>query len=78
MTLNQGGSLTQPCSGDDYESSLGKVLEGIGPLLPGAADKRPTVGAGWPDHPGLSVDQLAAANPECICWHIGAVWPRRR
>jgi hypothetical protein len=24
MTLNQGGSLTQPCSWDDYESSLGK------------------------------------------------------
>ena len=25
MTLKQGGSPTQPCSGDDYESSLGKV-----------------------------------------------------
>jgi archaellum biogenesis ATPase FlaH len=24
MTLNQGGSLTQPCSGDDYKASLGK------------------------------------------------------
>jgi predicted P-loop ATPase len=29
MTLNQGGSLTQPCSGDDYESSLCKVSGGF-------------------------------------------------
>lgn len=48
------------------------MLEGIGPLLPGAADKRPTVGDGWPDHPGSSIAQLQAAAPECICWHIGA------
>ena len=25
MRLEEGGSLTQPCSGDDYESSLGKA-----------------------------------------------------
>ena len=48
------------------------MLESIGPLLPGAADKRPTVGDGWPNHPGLSIAQLKAASPECICWHIGA------
>jgi hypothetical protein len=29
MTLNQGGSLTQPCSGDDYEASLGKASGGF-------------------------------------------------
>jgi hypothetical protein len=29
MTLNQGGSLTQPCSGDDYKPSLGKVSSGF-------------------------------------------------
>jgi hypothetical protein len=91
MTLNQGGSLTQPCSGDDYESSLGKgsdgfglfdaghwaaerlpLLDGIGPLLPGGPDKRPLVGDGWPEHPGLSIDKLQAAAPECICWNVGA------
>jgi len=48
------------------------MLESIGPLLPGAADKRPTVGDGWPNHPGLSIAQLEAASPECVCWHIGA------
>lgn len=48
------------------------MLAGFGPLLPGAADKRPIVGDGWPDHPGLSVTQLHAAAPECVCWHIGA------
>jgi hypothetical protein len=30
------------------------------------------VGDGWPDHPGLSIDKLQAASPECICWHVGA------
>ena len=29
MTLNQGDSLTQPCSGDDYEPSLGKASGGF-------------------------------------------------
>ena len=29
MTLNQCGSLTQPCSGDDYEPSLGKASGGF-------------------------------------------------
>jgi hypothetical protein len=47
------------------------MLEGIGPLLPGKRDKRPDVGYGWPDHPGLTIAQLQAAEPECICWHIG-------
>ncbi len=48
------------------------MLEGIGPLLPGKPDKRPSVGDNWPDHPGLSIAQLQAAAPECICWNIGA------
>ena len=29
MNLNEGGSLTQPCSGDDYEPSLGKASGGF-------------------------------------------------
>jgi len=48
------------------------MLQGIGPLLPGAPDKRPTVGDGWQRHPGVSIAQLQAAAPECICWHTGA------
>jgi hypothetical protein len=52
------------------------LLDGIGPLLPGACDKRPLVGNGWEEHPGLSIDQLQAAAPECVCWHVGAD-PRR-
>ena len=48
------------------------MLDGIGPLLTGAPDKRPTVGDNWPEHPGLSIAELEAAAPECICWHIGA------
>jgi predicted P-loop ATPase len=48
------------------------MLDGIGPLLTGASDKRPTVGDNWPEHPGLSIAELEAAAPECICWHIGA------
>jgi len=48
------------------------LLDGIGPLLPGGAEKRPLVGDGWEEHPGLSIDQLQAAAPECICWHVGA------
>ena len=26
----------------------------------------------WPDHHGLSIAQLQATTPECICWNIGA------
>ena len=48
------------------------MLQGIGPLLPGKPDKRPSVGDNWPDHPGLSIAQLLATTPECICWHVGA------
>ena len=48
------------------------MLDGIGPLLPGGPDKRPLVGDGWPEHPGLSIDKLQAAAPECICWNVGA------
>jgi len=48
------------------------LLQGIGPLLPGAANKMPTVGENWPEHPGLSIADLQQAKPTCICWHIGA------
>jgi hypothetical protein len=48
------------------------MLAGFGPLLPGAPDKRPLVGDGWEQHPGLSVEQLQATAPECVCWHVGA------
>ena len=77
MTLEQGVVGTQPCSGDDYKTSVEldsylpdrwaaerlPLLDGIGPLLPGGADKRPLVGDGWPEHPGLSIDKLQAAAP---------------
>ena len=48
------------------------LLEGIGPLLPGAADKRPTVGDEWQQQPGWSLGRLHQSEPETICWHIGA------
>jgi len=48
------------------------LLEGIGPLLPGAKNKRPLVGNGWTFCPGFDLRRLAAAKPETICWHIGA------
>ena len=48
------------------------LLAGIGPLLPGAADKRPTVGDGWQEHTGWNLCSLHQQEPEAICWHIGA------
>jgi len=86
MTLGDLDRRAQPCSGDDDKTSLGldsfepgwwladslPLLDGIGPLLPGGAEKRPLVGDGWEEHPGLSIDKLQAAAPECICWHVGA------
>jgi hypothetical protein len=47
------------------------LLGGIGPLLPGSPEKRPLVGDDWPEHPGLSIDQLQNLAPECICWNVG-------
>ena len=44
----------------------------IGPLLPGAPDKRPLVGNDWEAHAGVGISELQAAAPECICWHVGA------
>lgn len=41
-------------------------------LLPGGPDKRPLVGDGWPDHPGLSIEAIQAAQPACVCWHVVA------
>ncbi|MEB3331152.1 MAG: virulence-associated E family protein [Synechococcaceae cyanobacterium] len=48
------------------------MLDGLGILLPGGTDKRPIVGDGWPDHPGLTVAQLQASGAPCVCWHVGA------
>ena len=48
------------------------MLATIGPLLPGAPDKRPLVGDDWQTHPGVPIAQLQAMAPQCICWHIGA------
>ncbi len=48
------------------------LLEGIGPLLPGKANKSPTVGEGWEMHPGMTVTRLQVLAPKCICWHVGA------
>jgi hypothetical protein len=86
--LEQGCTELQPLVPDEHKTSLGKgsgpfdaghwaaerlpLLDGIGPLLPGGAEKRPLVGDGWEEHPGLSIDKLQAASPECICWHVGA------
>lgn len=53
------------------EDSL-PLLDGIGPLLPGAADKSPAVGKEWQQAPGWSLTRLHQKEPECICWHIGA------
>jgi hypothetical protein len=86
MTVERVVRPGQPCSRDDYKTSVEldsylpdrwaaerlPLLDGIGPLLPGGADKRPLVGDGWPEHPGLSIDKLQAAAPECICWNVGA------
>ena len=66
----QGSGRFEPATAD-WRGDLPK-LAGIGPLLPGAADKRPIVGDRWPDHPGQSIAQLRIASAECICWHIGA------
>jgi len=88
--LEQGCTELQPVGNEADEPSLElgsfepgwwlayslPLLDGIGPLLPGAPDKRPLVGDDWPEHPGLSIDKLQAAAPECICWHVGAD-PRR-
>jgi predicted P-loop ATPase len=85
-TVKQGASCPQPYGEDAHNPSVGldsflpdrwaaerlPLLDGIGPLLPGGPDKRPLVGDGWPEHPGLSIDKLQAAAPECICWHVGA------
>jgi hypothetical protein len=85
-TLGDMVRPVQPCSQDAHNTSVGldsflpdrwaaerlPLLDGIGPLLPGGADKRPLVGDGWPEHPGLSIDKLQAAAPECICWNVGA------
>jgi hypothetical protein len=85
-TLGDMVRPVQPCSQDAHNTSVGldsflpdrwaaerlPWLDGIGPLLPGGADKRPLVGDGWPEHPGLSIDKLQAAAPECICWNVGA------
>ena len=48
------------------------MLGTIGPLLPGAPDKRPLVGNDWEAHAGVGIPELQAAAPECICWHVGA------
>lgn len=62
-----------PYSSGNWLTERLPLLHGLGlALLPGGPDKRPTVGDDWPDHPGLSIEQLQAAAPRCICWHIGA------
>lgn len=87
MTIARITALVQPGAQSSLDKAFGgfgsfdaghwaaerlPLLDGIGPLLPGGPDKRPLVGDGWPEHPGLSVDKLQAAAPECICWNVGA------
>lgn len=55
----------------DWRKEQLPLLDGLGILLPGGTNKRPIVGDGWPDHPGLTVDQLQASGAPCICWHVG-------
>lgn len=66
------GATGAPYDRDHWLLERLPLLEGIAPLLPGAPDKRPIVGDGWPDHLGLTISQLQAAAPECVCWHVGA------
>ena len=87
MTLATTAALAQPSAQSSLDKAFDgfgpfdtghwaaerlPLLDGIGPLLLGGPDKRPLVGDGWPEHPGLSIDKLQAAEPECICWHVGA------
>lgn len=48
------------------------MLSRLGPLFPGAPDKRPLVGDEWEAHPGVTIAQLQASEPQCVCWHVGA------
>jgi len=48
------------------------MLSRLGPLFPGAPDKRPLVGDKWEAHPGVTIAQLQASEPQCVCWHVGA------
>ena len=85
-TLGDMVRPVQPCSQDAHNTSVGldsflpdswaaerlPLLDGIGPLLPGAADKRPLVGDEWEQQAGWSIDRLRQQKPETICWHVGA------
>jgi len=72
LNADESRRFLKPFDAGRWAAERLPLLDGISPLLPGAADKRPTVGDGWPDHPGLSIDKLQSAAPECICWHVGA------
>lgn len=61
-----------PYDHDRWRRERLPMLAGIGPLLPGAPDKRPLVGNDWETHQGLSIPDLQAAAPQCVCWHVGA------
>ena len=61
-----------PYSPDRWRHERLNRLQSITPLLPGAPDKRPTVGNSWQQHPGVHVAELFRLAPDCICWHVGA------
>jgi hypothetical protein len=48
------------------------MLSCLGPLFPGAPNKRPLVGDEWEAHPGVTIAQLQASETQCVCWHVGA------
>jgi hypothetical protein len=85
-TVKQGASCPQAYGEDAHNPSVGldsflpdrwaaerlPLLDGIGPLLPGGADKYPCGVMAWEQHQGLALLQLQEAKPETICWHVGA------
>jgi hypothetical protein len=68
----QAAAAAGPYGPNCWRADRLPMLGTIGPLLPGAPDKRPLVGNDWEAHAGVGISELQAAAPECICWHVGA------
>jgi hypothetical protein len=68
----QAAAAAGPYGPNCWRANRLPMLGIIGPLLPGAPDKRPLVGNDWEAHAGVGISELQAAAPECICWHVGA------
>ena len=72
MQTPQAAAAAGPYGPNCWRADRLPMLGTIGPLLPGAPDKRPLVGNDWEAHAGVGISELQAAAPECICWHVGA------